>query len=280
MFVRCLLILPLLLLAPALVFADSQTAPTDGGTLEIRVSYDDDIVPREPSTLLIEFINPQTQKIQEHIDYSLYVTRGNESIFGPTPLIHSSEGVVRGLKVQFPNAGEYKLDLSIAGILFQPIDEETVSLIIPVGVAQAQSAEPGGGCLIATAVFGSELAPQVQHLREIRDEQLMTTDIGRSFMSAFNQAYYTFSPGVADMERQSPAIRGLVGTTIQPMLLSLNLMKYADSEEGVLAYGVAVIMINLVMYVAGPALGLLWLFRWMRRRTLQPRSEIRNPRAK
>ena len=268
---RCLFILPLLLLAPALVFADSQTTPTDGGTLEVRVSYDDDIVPREPSTLLIEFINPQTQKIQEHIDYSLYVSSENKSVFGPTSLIHSSEGVVRGLKVQFPDAGEYKLDLSIVGILFQPIDKETASLIIPVGVAHAQSPEPGGGCLIATAVFGSELASHVQHLREIRDEQLMTTDIGRSFMSTFNQVYYTFSPGVADMERQSPVLRGLVGATIQPMLLSLNLMEYADSEEGVLAYGVTVIIINLAMYVAGPALGLLWLSRRVRRCTIQLR---------
>lgn len=273
---RCLLILPLILLVPVMVFAESQTVTTDRGTLEIRVSYDDDIVPREPSALLIEFINPQTQKIQEHIDYSLYVTSENRSVFGPTSLIHSSEGVIRGLKVQFPDTGEYKLDLSIVGILFQPINKETASLIIPVGIAQAQTPEPGGGCLIATAVFGSELAPHVQHLREIRDEQLMATDLGRSFMSTFNQVYYTFSPSVADMERQNPALRGLVGATIQPMLLSLHLMQYADSEEGVLAYGVTVIILNLAMYVAGPVLGLFWLSHLVRRRIFQPHSEIPN----
>ena len=48
-----------------------------------------------------------------------------------------------------------------------------------------------GGCLIATATYGSELAPQVQMLREIRDNQLMNTETGSSFMSTFNDIYYS-----------------------------------------------------------------------------------------
>jgi len=51
----------------------------------------------------------------------------------------------------------------------------------------------GGGCLIATATYGSEMAPQVQLLREIRDNQLMNTGSGASFMTGFNQFYYSFS---------------------------------------------------------------------------------------
>ena len=50
----------------------------------------------------------------------------------------------------------------------------------------------GGGCLIATAAYGSEMAPQVQFLREIRDNQLMNTESGMSFMTGFNQVYYSF----------------------------------------------------------------------------------------
>ena len=45
----------------------------------------------------------------------------------------------------------------------------------------------GGGCLIATAAYGSEMAPQVQLLREIRDNQLMNTESGTAFMGAFNE---------------------------------------------------------------------------------------------
>ena len=37
--------------------------------------------------------------------------------------------------------------------------------------------ENGGGCLIATAAFGSELAPQVQQLRELRDNTILSNRI-------------------------------------------------------------------------------------------------------
>ncbi len=70
--------------------------------------------------------------------------------------------------------------------------------------------EEGGGCLIATATYGSELAPQVQMLREIRDNQLMNTESGSAFMTTFNQIYYSFSPTIADMERESPVFKEIV----------------------------------------------------------------------
>ncbi|MCS5528304.1 MAG: hypothetical protein NZ747_03410, partial [Nitrosopumilus sp.] len=43
-------------------------------------------------------------------------------------------------------------------------------------ITNQESEENGGGCLIATAAYGSEMAPQVQLLREIRDNQLMNTE--------------------------------------------------------------------------------------------------------
>ena len=66
------------------------------------------------------------------------------------------------------------------------------------------STDEGGGCLIATATFGSELAPQVQQLRELRDNTILSTESGTVFMSGFNQFYYSFSPVIADMERDNP----------------------------------------------------------------------------
>ena len=62
--------------------------------------------------------------------------------------------------------------------------------------------ESGGGCLIATATFGSEMAPQVQFLRELRDNTVLQTESGTSFMTGFNQFYYSFSPYIADYERE------------------------------------------------------------------------------
>ena len=65
----------------------------------------------------------------------------------------------------------------------------------------------GGGCLIATAAFGSEMAPQVQFLREIRDNTVMTTQSGTAFMTGFNQFYYSFSPAVADYRKRKPSLQ-------------------------------------------------------------------------
>ena len=114
----------------------------------------------------------------------------------------------------------------------------------------------GGSCLIATAAFGSELAPQVQFLREIRDGTLMTTSSGTAFMTGFNQVYYSFSPAIADLERENPVFRDAVRAFITPMVSTLSIMSLADSgsETDVVGLGISIIMLNLGIYIAAPAL--------------------------
>jgi len=112
-----------------------------------------------------------------------------------------------------------------------------------------------GGCLIATAAFGSEMAPQVQFLREIRDNTVLQTESGSAFMTAFNQFYYSFSPVIADYERENPAFKEAIKLTLTPLLTSLTLLQYVDidSEYEMLGYGIAVILLNIGMYFIAPA---------------------------
>ena len=107
-----------------------------------------------------------------------------------------------------------------------------------------------GGCLIATATFGSELTPQVQLLREIRDNTVLGTQSGTSFMTAFNAFYYSFSPAIADLERQNPVFKETVKIAITPLLSSLSLLQYVDidSEAEMLGYGIGIILLNIGMY--------------------------------
>ena len=112
----------------------------------------------------------------------------------------------------------------------------------------------GGGCLIATAAYGSELAPQVQQLRELRDNQLLQTESGSAFMTTFNEAYYSFSPIIADYERENPLFKEAVKLAISPMLSSLAIMENAESESEVLGLGLSVIALNLGMYIGLPAI--------------------------
>lgn len=79
------------------------------------------------------------------------------------------------------------------------------------------------GCLIATAAFGSELSPQVQFLRDFRDRHIMSTVAGSSFMNVFNSWYYTFSPYVANLERQNPIFQEIVKVSIYPLLNILQI---------------------------------------------------------
>ncbi len=121
-----------------------------------------------------------------------------------------------------------------------------------------EKSSKGGGCLIATATFGSELAPQVQKLRELRDNSLLQTESGANFMGMFNDFYYSFSPIMADYERENFIFKEMVKITITPMISSLSILNYVDmdSEIEVLGYGISLILLNVGMYFVMPIIGI------------------------
>lgn len=80
-----------------------------------------------------------------------------------------------------------------------------------------QTPQQPSGCLIATAAFGSELTPQVQYLRNFREQYILSTSSGAAFMNAFNSIYYSFSPQVADYERGQPWLQGAVKAGLYPL---------------------------------------------------------------
>ncbi len=166
------------------------------------------------------------------------------------------------------NANPYTIDIdSDEEILYATIiktgevvavdlSNDEIYLAIAEQAAETTPESNGGGCLIATAAFGTELAPQVQSLREIRDNTVMSTASGTAFMSGFNTLYYSFAPSIADMERENPMFKETVRAFITPMVSTLSIMSLADdgSESEVLGFGISVIALNLGMYIAAPAL--------------------------
>ena len=136
--------------------------------------------------------------------------------------------------------------------VLEAIEEEHVEE--EVMETQTVDGEEGGGCLIATAAYGTELAPQVQFLREIRDNTVMSTASGTSFMTGFNQLYYSFSPIIADMERENPMFQEVVRAFITPMISSLSIMTLAEdgNDLQVLGLGISIITLNLGLYIAAP----------------------------
>ena len=244
-----------LLLLPVLVipaFAEEQ--PTDQGTLLVNLSTEpENPTPLGETKIKIEFLNPQTKSIQEHIDYKVTVTNGENQVFGPIPTTHTSIGSVT-IPMQL-KSGENKIIIDVEGILFKPIPLETVSFSVNAKDS-VYAQDKKSGCLIATAAYGTELAPQVQLLREIRDTKLLSTNSGITFMAGFNEFYYSFSPMVADWERENLWFREAVKVTISPMLSTMSIFNYAsiDSESEMLGYGIGIILLNIGMYFVAPAM--------------------------
>ena len=73
-------------------------------------------------------------------------------------------------------------------------------------------------------------------------------------MTGFNQIYYSFSPIIADYERENSYFKEAVKIAITPMISTLSIMESAETESEVLGLGLSVIALNLGMYIAAPAL--------------------------
>lgn len=167
------------------------------------------------------------------------------------PKINSNEKI-SFITLHFTGLGNNKIDVIATNYL----EEVNGSGNQGNMTGNENSPSENGGCLIATATFDSELSPQVQQLREIRDNQLLKTKTGSDFMYLFNSFYYSFSPQVADMERENPWFKETVKISITPLLLSLSILNIVDmdTEIEVLGYGFSIILLNLGMYFAVPAL--------------------------
>ena len=141
------------------------------------------------------------------------------------------------------------------GMTIEGKGEHVIEIIDAKNIdTESLEAPNGGGCLIATAAFGSEMAPQVQLLREIRDNTVLQTESGTLFMTSFNQFYYSFSPVIADYERENYIFKEAVKLALTPLLTSLALLHYADidSESEMIGYGIGIIILNIGLYIIVP----------------------------
>ena len=121
---------------------------------------------------------------------------------------------------------------------------------------QVEIAPWTGGCLIATAAYGSGLSPEVQFLRDFRDRYVLKTFAGSSFMEAFNAWYYSFSPYVAKVIAGEEWARTLTRITLYPLLAVLHLSEIGYSALSHLNPEVAVIASG---FIASTLLGLIYL---------------------
>ena len=188
---------------------------------------------------------PFSQIIISHSNFIYGITYANHEEYFQTDMAYFDK-LIKSFDTFLDDSELEDSESDISGLL-----EE-----VGIKTTELEKTEPqGGGCLIATAAFGSEMAPQVQFLRELRDNTVLQTESGSAFMMGFSQFYYSFSPAIADYERENPAFKEVVKLTLTPLLTSLSLLQFADidSESEMLGYGIGVILLNIGIYFVAPA---------------------------
>ena len=220
----------------------AQITPNPDGTYSVSVTAGGTINKAGEYTVLAFWNSNRNQATFEYFGSSESAPAASTPTPTPTPTPESAmdmepEPVVETESVSEPKCG--------AGTVLKD----------GVCVVKEKESSSGGGCLIATAAYGSEMAPQIQFLREIRDNTVLQTESGSAFMTGFNQFYYSFSPAVADYERENPVFKETVKLALTPMLTSLAILNYVDidSETEMLGYGIGIILLNIGMYFVAPA---------------------------
>ena len=178
--------------------------------------------------------------------------------FTPPSVLLPSGGAIAQATVLItaPKGTTGNYQLTITGTSSSPSRTHQITLSIQVSP-----------CLIATATYGSALAPQVQFLRDFRDQQIMNTFAGSNFMTAFNAWYYSFSPTVARYESQIPAARSAAKAILYPLIGILRLSEATfvafgpASEIGALAAGLLAGTLIGLTYLALPLTCILWPLR-------------------
>jgi len=209
---------------------------------------------KDPQHYIDRYNNEQSYKEWFDNNYSQYnsiyqavgLDEPSEEFVSETPIVPEPEIISEPEYVPEPT-------VEVASTSNCGTGTELVNGICKV-IQTEEKSSSGGGCLIATATYGSEMSQQVQQLRELRDNQLLQTESGTAFMGIFNDIYYSFSPVIADYERENPYFKEAVKLAITPMISSLSLMENANSESEVLGIGISVIMLNLGMYLGVPAI--------------------------
>ncbi len=209
-----------------------------------------------PTTFAMNIQDPEVDDLVRNSSFDFIVTKEGRVVHSQH--LSSGQGTFAH-QYTFEEPGTYRV---AAQNINGGSESAQIDVVVLQGTTPVQPDQPGqpSGCLIATAAFGSELTPQVQYLRGFRDNYVMHSVSGSAFMNAFNAVYYSFSPQVADYERDQPWLQATVKTAIYPLfgILLASEKAFALSGGGeagtVIAGAIASSLIGAV-YVSPAAAG-------------------------
>lgn len=113
---------------------------TNGGSLGIMVQPSPQPIGHTgPTALKVQFLTKGTDTVQPHIDYDLIIKdSGGKQVFSASQLagqsgapLHTAEGTVT-IPYTFQGPGDYTIDVTVYGILFNPIKPESADFTVKV----------------------------------------------------------------------------------------------------------------------------------------------------
>jgi len=86
------------------------------------------------------------------------------------------------------------------------------------GDTKPLTVNPKTGCIIATAAYGSEMAPEVAYMRHVRDVMIGSSEVGRLLVSGWNAFYYSWSPPIAQFIESHDAVKPIFRVLLLPLV--------------------------------------------------------------
>jgi hypothetical protein len=248
-----------------IVGASGALSHTADLQIEITAATADFTVSANPSSLSLGpgGSGPSTIEVNSLGIFSAPVTltssgapSGLNLAFGTNPVTPPAGGMASSvLIVSVAGAAAGSYPITVTGTSDATTRHATLTVQVTSG--------GGGGCLIATATYGSELAPEVQFLRSFRDGSILRTSTGSSFMIAFNAWYYSFSPTVAQFIREHSTIQTAVKFMLYPLMGILRIGAAAfhlfptNAEASAVISGLVVSSLIGIVYLTLPLVTML-----------------------
>jgi hypothetical protein len=215
-----------------------------------QLSWGPDIIETGvPTTFVMNIQDPTTGDLIRGSSFDFVLIQDGNEIHNNRM---SSEFGTYSYEYTFSKAGTVTL---AANNINDQGESAKIDLVVQQGTGNQnpQASQPTQSqCLIATAAFGSELTPQVQYLRHFRDHYILSTASGTAFMRVFDSIYYSFSPQVAEYEREQPWLQSIVKIALYPLFGILMAAERTYTTVGggeagaILAGGLSSILVGAV----------------------------------
>jgi hypothetical protein len=77
-------------------------------------------------------------------------------------------------------------------------------------------------CIIATATYGSEMAPEVIFMRHVRDDMIGSNEVGRSIVNGWNTFYYSWSTPLAQLITTHSTLQPVFRVLLLPLVGTIH----------------------------------------------------------